>query len=123
MCFMAMYMLMNAISNFEFARILEDLGYIVNVRDDVIEARRGNESLKVKIRGNTLSLESNDYGVKCLEDLAEIIDELEFKGLMPKLIVLKSPYIYSLEKKKGATRKLLESLGFDIKEIYDSYCG
>ncbi len=123
MCFMAMYLLLNAISSFDFARILEDLGYSVELKGDLVIARRGSGVLRARIAGNKLAMETNDYGSRCLEDLSEIVDELRFRGLMPRLIVMKSPYVFAKEEEMGATRKLLNALGFDVKELYDSYCG
>jgi len=123
MCFLALYLLTSAISTFEMVRILRELGYDIRVRGNVIEADLFNRHLKVKIKSNSLALESNDYGPKCLEDLANIINELRYRDYMPRLIVLKSPYLISLEKKKGDTKRLLGMLGLNAKKMYNGYCG
>ncbi len=124
MCFMAVYLLREAIDSYLLARILERLGYNVRVRrSGVVEAYLVDREIVARVEGDRVSLESSDYGEECLRDLEDIVYELKRKGLRPKLLVIKSPYIFGLEKKRGVTKKFLKRLGLDVSEEYSGYCG
>mgnify|MGYP000421495567 CR=1 FL=1 len=123
MCFLAIYRLMDEVSIRALASLLWDLGYSINIRGNVVEGVYCGSHIRVEISGEMLKLESNDYGSRCLEDLAKVISSLRLKGYGPKLIVLRSPYILSLESERGETRRLLSKLGLRVNEVYSGYCG
>ncbi len=114
---------MNEISIRSFASLLWDLGYSVNFRGNVVEGIYYNSHIKVSLSRNLIRIESNDYGPRCLNDLAKIVNSLRLRGYRPKLIILKSPYIISLEKERGETAKLLSKLGLKINTVYNGFCG
>lgn len=123
MCFLAIYRLASEISIRAFASILWDLGYSVSIRGNVVEGVYCGGSVRVEVSNNIIKLESPNYGSRCLSDLARIIDSLKLKGYNPKLIILKSPYIISLERRRGDTERLLSRLGLKVNSVYSGYCG
>ena len=123
MCFLAIYRLLDEVNVRALASLLWDLGYSINIRGNIVEGVYCESRVRVEVSGNMLKLESNDYGPKCLEDLARVINSLRLRGYGPKLIILKSPYILSLEGERGETRKLLSRLGLRVDEVYSGYCG
>jgi hypothetical protein len=116
-------MLRRLISLSEFEKLLKDLGFETVVRGSILEARKGDAKLKARLEGDKLRIETSDYGESCLRDYDAIYKDLVELDAKPEAIYLMSPYIYSYEKKRGITKKLLKKLGIEANEIYSGYCG
>ncbi len=123
MCFLAVLMLKKMIDEKTFARIMTDLGFDVEIRNGVVEARRGFDRVRALIRGDEVEVEAEDYGPRCLKDYESLIRSLIEVDADPQVIYFRSPYIYGFEKKRGRVRKTLEEAGIEVEEVYSGRCG
>ncbi len=123
MCFLAVLMLKKAIDEHVFAKILQDLGFSVEVRKGVVEAWRDRARMKVLLGSDRVEIRTNDYGSQCVKDYEALIRSLIELETAPEVIYFSSPYIYSFEKKRGRTKKFFEELGLEVEEVYSGRCG
>ncbi len=123
MCFLAVLMLKRMIDETIFANLLRGLGFRVEIRDGVVEAWRDSAEIRARVEGDRLDIETDDYGPQCMKDYERILRGLIELDLDPKVIYFKSPYVYAYEKKRGKTKKLLESLDLEAEEVYSGRCG
>lgn len=127
MCFLAVLKLAKMIDEEMFAKILRSLGYVVEVKysegKKIVEARKGNATLKSYVDRDKVEVETNDYGSQCLKDLEEIYKAMYEEDLKPEVIEVVSPYIYARERKKRKAKRFLEELGIEAEEVYSGYCG
>jgi len=123
MCFLAVLMLKRLLDEKTFARVLTELGFDVEVRNGVVEARRGFDKLRAYLRRGELTIEADDYGPRCLRDYESLLRSLIELDADPQVVYFRSPYIYALEKRRGRVKKLLEDVGIEVEEIYSGRCG
>ena len=121
--FLAIYLLRNEVDTKVIANILEELGYRVVVFDDRIEAYRDVRSIRIRVNGRELRIQTNDYGPICLNDLKVLEKEFSRRGLGPRMLIIKSPYIIALEEDKDATKELFKGKKIRLKREYVGYCG
>jgi hypothetical protein len=127
MCFLAVLKLAKMIDEEMFVKILRSLGYVVEVKysegKKIVEARKGNATLKSYVDRDKVEVKTNDYGSQCLKDLEEIYKAMYEEDLKPEVIEVVSPYIYARERKKRKAKRFLEELGIEAEEVYSGYCG
>ncbi len=123
MCFLAIFMLKKMIDIHIFAKLLQELGYSIEIRNNVVEAWKNRARLRATLEYNRIRVETNDYGPECARDYEALIKGLIELDTKPEVIYFSSPYVYGFEKKRGRTKKLLEELGLEAEEIYSGRCG
>jgi hypothetical protein len=123
LCFLAVFRLRRVIDSYNFARILQELGFFIDVRGSVVEARRDRAMDRVLIDRDRVEVETNNYGEECLKDYGYIVKWFIEHGTKPEVVYFADPYIYGYEKKRGKLKKLLKELSLETEEIYSGLCG
>ncbi len=127
MCFMAVLILRKMIDEELFAKMLQELGYAVSIRQvgskKIVEARKDRAKMRISLEGSTIEIQTNNYGPECMKDYTAILRALDEADSDPKVLYLASPYVYAYEKKRGRTKRLLQALDVEAEEIYNNYCG
>lgn|GEM_PF-1858141 len=123
MCFLAVFRLRKAIDSFIFAKMLQDLGFSIDIRGSVVEARRDRAMIRALIDRDRVEVKTNKYGEECLKDYEDIVKGLIELDTKPEVVYFTSPYIYGYEKRRGKLKKLIKELGLEAEEVYSGLCG